>query len=245
MHFLWMLVGLMLVWCHCALCVFSQLTHFLLNQWWHWCNQEFLLWLYVWLVFYDPFPKLFSRKPVLRVELHQIAHNAPENLWVVLWVLPSVNQISSCSLVESKSLQLINSWRVLENSCSNYCKSNWENFWPFVFFIVTGSQLQLGHIFWGQKSHFLVNWFLVIGVFVGVRVKRSNLNLSLKIDKDIFRSDITNSLADFTDFMTGTDQTVQEVPKIRFPESLLFLLSVGDFLREQVREVIVVNLRME
>jgi hypothetical protein len=75
--------------------------------------------------------------------------------------------------------------RVLQNSSCNHCQSDRENLWPLVFLIVPGSKLELCNIFWCQKSHFLINWLLVIGVLIGVRVQGSNFNLSIKVNSAV------------------------------------------------------------
>lgn len=243
MHFFWVFVCLVLICGHCTFCQFSQFAYFFFDLRWYWCDQKFLLWLYACLVFHNPFPQLVAWQSVFCIQLHQIAHNAPENLWVVLWVSPPVYQIHGYSLVECKCLQVVKPLRVFQNSSCNYCQSDRKNLWPLVFLIVTGSKLELCNIFWRQKSHFLINWLLVIGVLIGVRVQRSNFHLSIKVNECIFRSDITDSVANFTDFVSGANQTVQQIPKIRFPEPLLLLLSVWDLFGEKVREVLVVDLR--
>ena len=242
MHLLGMLVCLVLVAGHCALCVLPQIVHFLFYLSWHGCYQKLLFWQNVCLVFHNPFPQLLSRQSVLRIELHQIAHDTSENLWVMFGVFPSVDQVTGCSLVKSECLQVINAWWVFQNTCSNYSQSNWKKFWWLILFIINGTQLQLSDILWGQKGIFLVNGLLVIGLFIWKRVKWSNLGLSFKVNENILRSNVTNFLANSTHVMKGTHQTVQQVPEIRLPESLLFFMPVYNLLRKQVREVIVVNL---
>jgi hypothetical protein len=54
--------------------------------------------------------------------------------------------------------------------------------------------------------------------------------------------DVTHPLTQILCFLFGVAQTVKQVPQIRLSESLLLLASVGDFFRQNIREVFIINL---
>ena len=145
-----MFVSLVLFLVACALCVLFQLSQFAINLCWHWSNQEFLSWLNVHLILAHPRPKLWKCQSVLRIEFDQVGNDTSENLWIMLWIFPLVDQFSSFGLAKSKSFEIIDFRWVFENTCHQDSESNREEFRLLIFLITRGPKCKFLNILRSQ-----------------------------------------------------------------------------------------------
>lgn len=116
MFLLGMFVGLMLGGGDSAFGELPQLVDLPLDIFRHRRDQEPLLGLDIGLVLDNPLPQVLRRQPVSGLELHQIGHNAPEHLGVMLGAFPLGDQLVGDSLIKSEGFEVVDGGGVLEDT---------------------------------------------------------------------------------------------------------------------------------
>lgn len=230
MFLLGMLIGLVLGSGDSAFGELPQLVDLPLDIFRHRRDQEPLLGLDIGLVLDNPLPQVLRRQPVPGLKLHEIRHNAPEHLGVMLGAFPLADQFIGDSLVEGEGFEVVDGGGVLQDAGSDDGQPDWEDLWVGVLLVVGGAELQLGEVLRGKQGGLQVDGFLVVGVLVGVREYGADFDLAVEVYEDILWPDIAHSSTQPINLMSSPHQAIQQVPQIRLSESLLFFMSVCYFL---------------
>lgn len=89
---------------------------------------------------------------------------------------------------------------------------------------------------------FLEGSLLKVGLLIGPREHIRNFDLSLLIDEDIMRPHVPNLPFQPRKILSAADETKQQIPQFLLLKVLTHSYPILDLLREQIWEVIIVNL---